>query len=92
MNILQEFLNELRQEYNSSDINKRFGCDKIDNYHRRRVCLMTGRLKYLKDMLSKCQTDRCRYVYTSKIKKWNQKLNDEMASKVNRRLDTKNKT
>ena len=82
-------MNEISQEVSAEILNKRFGCDKMGNYHKTRLCQINGRILLLKGALRNCTDVKCRAVYISKIKKWTIKLNDVMASNVNRRIDSK---
>ena len=82
MNPIQSFLNEVEQTItNGNIIDQKFGCDKIVDYHRKRLCRMDGRIQLLKNRYKKCRTDKCRKIIQSQLKKWNDKKTKEMYQK-----------
>lgn len=84
MNPIQTFLDEA-QEVNSTSSDKRYGCNRIANYHRRRLCQIDARMTFLKNRYAACKDEKCKAEYSSKISKWREKLNREMASKTVKR-------
>lgn len=70
---------------NDKVIDRRFGCYKIKDYHRKRLCRLDGRIKILKDRLENCETDKCKKIISSQIRKWNNKKSKELFTRNSRR-------
>lgn len=58
-------------------LSSRYGCDKKENYHDRRRCMLNSKLLELKKRLNNCRDPKCKEITQMQINKWIAKQKQE---------------
>lgn len=72
------YLFEIEQKHNAKVLDVRYGCEKIKDFHRQRLCRLYGKIAILKNRLSMCQTRRCKRTLLYQLQKWRMKYAQEL--------------
>jgi len=68
-------------------INKRYGCDRKSDHHKRARCMIGGRIDYLSKKLESTYDSKQKMVIASQLKIWRSKLSDELVRPKWRKMD-----
>ena len=76
--IIQDFLEGVKQTHNSAVLDMKYGCGKIRDYKRKRLCRLQMKIKILHKRFALCNNPKCQVKIKTQIAKWQEKYRNEL--------------